>query len=109
MEKKVKVMGEEVIIRFNMAVELAYEEITEKPFSLDELKFKKNLMALFMAAIIANNPNTEIKFEKLLTDATIDEVNALEAALVETTTAWFKVPNVIPADKQAKDEDAPKN
>lgn len=105
MEKKLKIMGEKVVIRFNMAVALAYEEITDKPFNLDDLKFKKNLMALYMAAIIANNKETKITFEKLLTDATIDEINALETALVEATRAWYKVPGVIPSDKKQGEEE----
>ena len=108
MEKKLKIMGEKVVIRFNMSVAMAYEEITEKPFNLDDLKFKKYLMALFMAAIIANNKETKITFDKLRTDASIDEINALEAALVEATRAWYKVPGVIPTDKK-QGEEAQKN
>lgn len=110
MEKKIKIKGEEITIKFNMAVECAYEEITQRPFNLSDFNDKKLLMALFFSAIIANNKETEITLDYLLTDATYDEVSALDNAVSETMTDWLHIPAVIPKDKPAADqEDQPKN
>ena len=37
MEKKITILGEEIAIAFNMAVEMAYERITGNPFKLEDL------------------------------------------------------------------------
>ena len=57
MEKKITVKGEEITIKFNMAVECAYEEITSRPFNLQDFKEKKLLVTLFFSTILANNPD----------------------------------------------------
>ena len=43
-------MGEEVTIKFNLAVEIAYEELSGVPFNPADLK-DKLLPALFFAAV----------------------------------------------------------
>ena len=56
--KKVTIKGEEITIKFNMAVECAYEQITSRPFNLQDFKEKKLLVTLFFSTILANNPDT---------------------------------------------------
>lgn len=107
MEKKIKFLGEEITIRFNMAVELAYEEIAEKPFNLKDLDSQKNSVALYMAAIIANNPDTQITFERVITEATAAEIGNIASATIECMTDWLKVPDVIPTEQ--KSDEQPKN
>lgn len=111
MERKITVKGEQITIRFNMGVECAYEDITQRPFNLADFKDKKLLMALFHAAIIANNPETEVTFEYLLTEATCEEVTALDNAVSETMSDWLHVPAVIRKDDQKPEEggEKPKN
>lgn len=111
MEKKIMIKGEEITIKFNMGVECAYEDITQRPFNLADFKDKKLLMALFHAAIITNNPKTEITFDYLLTDATCEEVTALDNAVSETMSDWLHIPAVIKKDepKPKDQEEQPKN
>lgn len=110
MEKNITVMGEEVTIKFNMAVQIAYERITGRQFNLDDFKTKEFMPALFMAAIIANNPKTKVKMDYLLSDATVDEVHALDVAISETMSDWLHISDVIPVEKPAEeDEEQPKN
>ena len=111
MENKITIKGEELVIKFNMATECTYEEITQRPFNLSDFNDKKLLMALFYSAIIANNKKTEITLDYLLMDATYDEVSALDNAVSETMTDWLHIPAVIPKDKPAaeEDEEQPKN
>jgi len=111
MEKKITVKGEEITIKFNMAVECAYEEITSRPFNLQDFTDKKLLVTLFFSTIIANNQETKITLDYLLKDATFDEIRSLDSAVSETMTDWLNIPSVIPQENQKKDEgeEQPKN
>ena len=113
MEKKVTIKGEEITIKFNMAVECAYEQITSRPFNLQDFKEKKLLVTLFFSTILANNPDTGITLDYLLKDATFDEIRSLDSAVSETMTDWLHIPSVIPQENQKKDEqdgeEQPKN
>ena len=103
-ERKVTVLGEELDIRFNMAVEIAYEEIANEPFNVQSLERQKNIVALCMAAIIMNNPETKITTEQFIREVASDEYNAIAAAVIEAMTEWMKIPSVIPQDKPTEEE-----
>lgn len=105
---KTRILGEDVEIRFCMAVEIAYEEIAGEPFKLDALVSAKNTVALDMAAIMVANPDTEITVERLTKEATGQEIAALNKAVVESLTEWLKIPSVI-AEPQEEGEESPKN
>lgn len=107
-ESTITILGEEIKIGFNMAVEIAYEEIAGKAFDLKELNNQKNSMALYMAAIITFNPDTKLTFDDIIMKATAAEISALGKAVVDAMEEWMKVPEVIPADEQKPDEE-PKN
>jgi hypothetical protein len=111
MEKKVTIKGEEITIKFNMAVECAYEQITSRPFNLQDFTEKKLLVTLFFSTIIANNPDTKITLDYLLKDATFNEIRSLDSAVSGTMTDWLNIPSVIPQENQKKDEgeEQPKN
>lgn len=110
MKKKIiNILGEEVTIAFNMATEIAYEGITNQPFDLEQMKDKRNIIALYTAAVLANNKDTKITFESITQDASMDEIKALDEAVSETLADWLKIPDVIPAEKQAEGEEQPKN
>lgn len=100
---KVTILGETIDIRFNMAVEIAYEEITDEPFSIDRLNRQKNTLALGMAAIVVANPDTEITVERLMHEASGVEMGKLNRAVLKSMTEWLTVPKVI-LDEEAKEE-----
>ena len=104
MENKITVKGEEITIKFNMAVECAYEQITSRPFNLQDFTDKKLLVTLFFSTIIANNPETKITLDYLLKDATFDEIKSLDSAVSEVMTDWLHIPSVIPQEHQKEDE-----
>lgn len=91
MKKTVQVLGETLTIAFNLAVQIAYEDITDAPFNVADLQKRKNMLALYFAAIIANNPETEITIDRLMQDATLDDIQALDTAIGECMQAWFKI------------------
>lgn len=111
---KIKILKEEIDIRFNIAVELAYEEITDEEFNVESLKKMKNTIALGMAAILVANEKTEITIDRLLREATGPEIAALNQAVLDSMTEWLAIPEVI-AKEDAKEpqpdinEEQPKN
>ena len=109
---KVKILNEEIDIRFCMAVELAYEEITGEPFSIDALQKAKNTIALGMAAILTANPKTSITLDRMMYEASGQEVAALNHAIIDSMTEWMAIPKVV-ADAKAtavkESDESPKN
>ena len=111
MEKKITILGEEITIAFNMAVEMAWERITKQEFSLKDMNFKTNLVPLYYAAIIANNEQTNISFDDLMRKASRKELNALDAALSECMKDFLEIPDIIKEEQkpEGEGEKQPKN
>lgn len=114
-EKKIKILGEEVTIAFNMAVEIEYEEMTGAAFDLDKLAEAKTKGALQLsaAAIKANNPDTAITYKRLTKEAGPVETATLINTTVDALKEWLRVPEVyakeVAEDTEADTEDGPKN
>lgn len=103
-EKRITILGEEVVIAFNMAVEIAYEEISGTTFDMDALSKTRNTVALYAATIIANNPDTKITLEDLMHKATMPEIMALRTSVLEAMAEWVKMPEVMQKDAPAEEE-----
>lgn len=100
---KIQILGEEIEIKFNMAVEIGYEELSNTSFNIDDLAKSRNTLILSLAAIIASNPDTSITFDRLLTEASAQEIAILNKAVVEAMTNWLSIPAVI-AKEEAKEK-----
>jgi hypothetical protein len=102
----ITLLGEELSIKFNLAVECAYEKIAGKPFDLNDLISQTSSAALYMAAILESNPDTEITVERLMREATGPEIEQLSKAVVAAMTKWLDMPDVLKklqkADKAEK-------
>ena len=111
MEKKITLLGEEITIAFNLAVEMAWERITKQGFTLENMNFKTNLVPLYYAAIIANNEKTNISFDDLMRKASRKEISALDAALSECMKDFLDVPDIIKEEPkpEGEEEEQPKN
>lgn len=107
--QKINLLGKEVNIAFNLATEIAYEQITGEAFGIEKLSFTKNAVALYMAAIIANNPDIDITTEDFISKASGAEVKALSDAIYAEMKAWMNIPDVMEEKEKAKDEDEEKN
>ena len=108
--QKIKLLGKEVNIAFNLATEIAYEQITGEAFGIEKLSFTKNAVALYMAAIIANNPDIDITTEDIISKASGAEVKALSNAIYAEMKAWMNIPDVMTEkEEEKKDEDEEKN
>ena len=107
--QKIKLLGKEVNIAFNLATEIAYEQITGEAFGIEKLSFTKNAVALYMAAIIANNRDIDITTEDIISKASGAEVKALSNAIYAEMKAWMNIPDVMTEKEENKDEDEEKN
>lgn len=107
--QKINLLGKEVNITFNLATEIAYEQITGEAFGIEKLSFTKNAVALYMSAIIANNPDIDITTEDIISKASGAEVKALSDAIYAEMKAWMNIPDVMEEKEETKDEDEEKN
>ena len=95
MKKIISILGHEVVITFNMAVEISFEEIAGKPFSEFDLKASKDVLALAYAGIIANNPDVEITANDLMFKASGAELAAVINTITESFIEWNKIPQTL--------------
>ena len=110
MEKKITILGEDVTIAFNMATEMQWENVVNEPFSVEKLKWKKYVLPLYYAAIIANNPKSEITLEALATEATREEIQAIDDAVAVCLQEFLNIPKVVKTEEAQQTEgDQPKN
>lgn len=83
-------MGHEVTIAYNMATQIAYEEIMGTAFDTTAFDKTSNMLALFYSCIVANNPETKLTFDDLLLSATAADIKTLREAVIESFTDWCK-------------------
>lgn len=93
---------------FNMAVELAYEEITDTPFNVADLKKQRNSLALCLASLVVADPATDVTVERLLHEATGQEIAELTKAVGEAMAEWLAIPAVM-AEEEPKEGDGSPN
>lgn len=101
-KKKITILGKDVEIAFNMATQMAYEEITGKAFDTDSLDKVSNTMALYYACILANNHETDITFDQLIAEADAHDISVLREAVIGSFTDWCKSAN--PTKKAGKEK-----
>ena len=107
MKKTLTILGHEVVISFNMAVEISCEEIAGKPFSEFDLKSSKDVLALAYAGIIANNPDVEITANDLMYKASGTELAAVINTITESFMEWNNIPKTLndEEDENKKNEE----
>ena len=103
MKKILTILGQEVTIMFNMAVQISFEEITGKPFSEIDTNVSKDSLALAYSAIIANNPDCNITDDNLMHDASGAELNGVIKAISDSFVEWNKVPETLADDADKKE------
>ena len=104
-KEEINILGEKIAIEFNLAVEVAYEEIADRPFDIADLVSQRNSVALYMAAIITANPDTAITVERLMKEATGPEIEQLSKTVIAAMTEWLHLPQVLKKDETEKPED----
>ena len=95
MKKTINILGESITIAFNMASLIGFEEITGKSFNEIDLSMSKDTLALSLAVIIANNPDTQITANALMTQASGKEISELTQAVSAAFIEWNTIPETL--------------
>ena len=108
MKKILAILGQEVTIMFNLAVQISFDEITGKAFSEIDTNVSKDSLALAYSAIIANNPDCNITVDNLMHDASGAELNGVIKAISDSFVEWNKVPETLADEEDKKEEEKKK-
>ena len=108
MKKTINILGESIVIAFNMASLIGFEEITGKPFNEINIGMSKDTLALSIAVIIANNPDTQITANALMTQASGKEISELTQAVTAAFIDWNTIPETLSDDEDPQNP-TPKN
>lgn len=106
MKKTINILGESITIAFNMASLIGFEEITGKPFNEINIGMSKDTLALSIAVIIANNPDTQITANALMTQATGKEISELTQAVTAAFIEWNTIPETLSDDEDQQNPTA---
>lgn len=100
----VKIKGKKRDLRFSLGAQIIYEEITNKPFSVENLKYTRDRLTLAFACMKRPDEKDNIEFDDLLkVDA--KTFNEIDAALAKELTAWYNIPTVAGVAKDTAPED----
>lgn len=103
--KHITLFGEELDIDFALGVEISYEEITGKPFNVQDLEMVKNTAAFYYAAIITYNPKTDISLDDIVYKASAADIATLREAVFGAFTDWCKT---VGGGEEIQEEDGKK-
>ena len=101
-KQQITLLGETLTIVFNMACQIAFEEITGKPFNDFDSQKSKDILALDYAVISVNNPDSNITADRLMREANAQDMKTLNNAITAALMDWNDMPATF-----ADDEDAP--
>ena len=102
MKKTINILGESITIAFNMASLIGFEEITGKPFNEINIGMSKDTLALSIAVITANNPDTQITANALMTQASGKEISELTQAVTAAFIEWNTIPETLSDDEDGQ-------
>lgn len=106
-EKTIHILGEDVKIKFCMAVICMYERATGTAFDIENIQDNYACLTLYAAAISAMNPNTQITFDRLLTEADCNEIAELRQAVIDSINEFYHINQaVMPEEPQPSFEES---
>jgi hypothetical protein len=105
----IHLLGQDIDVKMNMKVIIAYEEITGTSFYGENFDTSRTRYALLAAIIAASNANSDIS-DRLLTDVSGKEFTAAFEVAMQAAADFFEIPTVIKQDEEPKQEgEQPKN
>ena len=105
-KQQITLLGETLTIVFNMACQIAFEEITGKPFNDFDSQKSKDILALDYAVISVNNPDTNITADRLMREANAQDMKRLTDAITAALLEWNDMPATFADDEDAPSEDS---
>lgn len=104
----IHLLGEDIDIKMNMSVMIAYEEISGTSFYGEEFKSTRSRYALLAATLAASDADSTLA-DRLLTDASPKEfTEAFEVAFMALAD-FFEIPSVMKDKEQPKEGEQAKN
>lgn len=111
--KTITFLGQELNIAFNMAVQIAYEKITDKPFDLTDMAKAESRLSLYYAVIIANNPDSNVTIEQVMRESSFDDIRTIDNAVNAAISEWYHIPapaeGKVPEQTEEEKTEASKN
>lgn len=105
-KQQITLLGETLTIVFNMACQIAFEEITGKPFSDFDSNKTKDILALDYAVISVNNPDTEITADRLMREANAQDMKILNNAITSALMDWNDIPATLADEEDNAEENS---
>ena len=106
--KTITILGKEVNIAYNMAVQILFEDIVGKSISEADLTLTRNSLALYYACISVNNKDIDITIDDLMYNISGEDMATLRVAVTESISEWSHIPSIM-ADKNQGDEESKKD
>ena len=105
----IHLLGQDIDVKMNMKVIIAYEEITGTSFYGENFDTARTRYALLSAIIAVSDANSDLS-DRLLTDVSAKEFTAAFEVVMQAVADFFEIPTVIKKDEEPKQEGAqPKN
>ena len=105
----IHLLGQDIDVKMNMKVIIAYEEITGTSFYSENFDTARTRYALLAAILAASNANSDLS-DRLLTDVSAKEFTAAFEVVMQAVADFFEIPTVIKQDEEPKPEgEQPKN
>lgn len=100
--KEITIAGMTLMVTFNIATEIAFETIVQRPFNLQDIETQTDQAAFCMAAITSCKENTDTPddcFSRIIHDSTKKEYSDMVNAVSECMMDFYDIPeNVISDD-----------
>lgn len=106
--KTITILGRQVNIAYNIAVQILFEDIVGKSISDADLTLSRNSLALYYSCISVNNKDTDITIDDLMYNISGEEMSILRAAVTESLSEWSHIPSIMD-DKNQGDEEQKKD
>lgn len=101
-------LGEDIDVKMNMSVMIAYEEIAGTSFYGEEFKTTRSRYALLAATLAASDADSSIA-DRLLTEATPKEFTEAFEVVFLALADFFEIPSVMKKDEQTTEGEQAKN
>lgn len=99
-KRKITILGNEVDVKMNMAVLIAYEGITGGSFLGEQFDTVKARYALICAVLAESMEDSEQTADRLLREADFKEFERVFNEVLELATEFFHVPEQVKGEEK---------
>lgn len=108
--EKITILGKELNVVFNIAVEIEYEDLSGEPFNIESMNTQRMTMQLCYASLKVANEKVPFTFAEMNNKLSFKESAILKNAVIEAMNEWLNIPAVMAENEQQhSDNDDAKN